>query len=140
MRAYQSNQREQRNRYNMYPGESFELPAGASVTFHSPYAPGYAMKRLWVPSLNLPIALHEYLDQYRFPIRYSYVKEGWPLSYYQTVSCNGNREAQDAICRTRVTPSTDSPDCKGIQITPLLLHTGVASAEHDQPCMKKIIV
>src|SRR5204862_4417636 len=26
--------------YDIQPGESFELPAGASVTFHTPYAPG----------------------------------------------------------------------------------------------------
>src|SRR5438094_8004053 len=71
--------------YDIQPGESFELPAGASVTFHTPYAPGNAFRRFWVASLDLPRPLHPYLERHGFPVRYSYVKEGWPLSYYQTV-------------------------------------------------------
>ena len=119
MRAYQDN-REKTTKpfYNIYPGESFELPAGASVTFHSPYAPGYAMKRLWVATLNLPIALHEYLDQYGFPIRYSYVKEGWPLSYYQTVFATEMGSAEMPSAGRAFTPELLTHlIAKGIQIT-----------------------
>src|SRR6266516_1789203 len=77
MRAYQDN-REKMTRpfYDMQPGESFELPASASVTLHTPYAPGHAWRRLWVASLDLPGPLHPYLDRHGFPIRYSYVKKG----------------------------------------------------------------
>ena len=135
MRAYQDN-REKTTKpfYNIYPGESFELPAGASVTFHSPYAPGYAMKRLWVATLNLSIALYEYLDQYGFPIRYSYVKEGWPLSYYQTVFATEMGSAEMPSAGRAFTPELLTRlIARGIQITPLLLHTGVASTEHDEP-------
>ncbi len=135
MRAYQDN-REKTTKpfYDIYPGESFELPFGASVTFHSPYAPGYAMKRLWVATLNLPISLHDYLDQYGFPIRYSYVKEGWPLSYYQTVFASEMGSAEMPSAGRAFTPELLTRlIARGIQITPLLLHTGVASTEHDEP-------
>ena len=135
MRAYQDN-REKTTKpfYNIYPGESFELPSGASVTFHSPYAPGHAMKRLWVATLNLPTSLQDYLDQYGFPIRYSYVKEGWPLSYYQTVFASEMGSAEMPSAGRAFTPELLTRlIARGIQITPLLLHTGVASTEHDEP-------
>ena len=135
MRAYQDNREKTTTPfYEIYPGESFELPAGASVTFHSPYAPGYAMKRLWVATLNLPISLHDYLNQYGFPIRYSYVKAGWPLSYYQTVFATEMGSAEMPSAGRAFTPELLTRlIARGIQITPLLLHTGVASTEHDEP-------
>ena len=68
-------------------GETLQLPGGASVTLHTPYVRGHGNgpHRLWIASLSLPYALQEYLEEYGFPIRYSYVKEAWPSSYYQTV-------------------------------------------------------
>ena len=135
MRAYQDNREKTTTPfYDIYPGESFELPAGASVTFHSPYAPVHATRRLWVATLNLPKSLDDYLNQYGFPIRYSYVKEGWPLSYYQTVFATEMGSAEMPSAGRAFTPELLTRlIAKGIQITPLLLHTGVASTEHDEP-------
>ena len=135
MRAYQDN-REKTTKpfYTIHPGESFELPAGASVTFHTPYVPGHAVSRLWVATLNLPIPLHDYLDQHGFPIRYSYVKEGWPLSYYQTVYATEMGSAEMPSAGRAFTPELLTRlIARGIQIAPLLLHTGVASTEHKEP-------
>jgi S-adenosylmethionine:tRNA ribosyltransferase-isomerase len=135
MRAYQNN-REKTTRpfYDIQPGEFFDLPAGASVTFHTPYAPGHAVSRLWVATLNLPVPLHDYLDQHGFPIRYSYVKEGWPLSYYQTVYATEKGSAEMPSAGRAFTPELLTRlIAKGIQIAPLLLHTGVASTEHKEP-------
>jgi S-adenosylmethionine:tRNA ribosyltransferase-isomerase len=135
MRAYQDN-REKTTRpfYDIQPGESFELPAGASVTLHTPYVPGHAVSRLWVAALNLPIPLHDYLDQHGFPIRYSYVKEGWPLSYYQTVFATEMGSAEMPSAGRAFTPELLTRlIARGIQIAPLLLHTGVASTEHKEP-------
>ena len=86
IRTYQDN-REKTTKpfYDIQAGESFELPASATVTFHRPYARGQAFRRLWIASLDVAGPLHPYLDRYGFPIRYSYVKEGWPISYYQSV-------------------------------------------------------
>jgi S-adenosylmethionine:tRNA ribosyltransferase-isomerase len=135
MRAFQDMQKKTtRPFYDIQAGESFELPAGASVTFHAPYAPGNAFRRLWVASLHLPGPLHPYLNRYGFPIRYSYVKEGWPLSYYQTVYATemGSAEMPSAG-RAFTAELITRLIAKGIQIAPLLLHTGVASTEQKEP-------
>ena len=135
MRAYQDNlEKTTTPFYDIRPGESFTLPAGASVTFHTPYAPGNVFRRLWVASLHLPIPPHPYLDRYGFPIRYSYVKKGWPLSYYQTVFATEPGSAEMPSAGRAFTPELLTRlIAKGIQIVPLLLHTGVASTEQKEP-------
>jgi S-adenosylmethionine:tRNA ribosyltransferase-isomerase len=69
------------------PGETLRLPEGAVVTLHAPY-PWRTTRgegsRLWLSTLDLPLPLDEYLDRHGFPIRYGYVEESWPISYYQT--------------------------------------------------------
>ena len=134
MRVYQDN-REKTTRpfYDIEPGESFELPAGASVTLHTPYAPNHALRRLWLASLDLPSPLHPYLEQFGFPIRYSYVKKEWPLSYYQTVYATEMGSTEMPSAGRAFTPELLTQlIAKGIQIAPLLLHTGVASTEHKE--------
>ena len=135
MRAYQdSRDKITRPFYDIHPGESFELPDGGRVTLHAPYAPGLAVSRLWVATLTLSNPVHEYLDQHGFPIRYSYVKEGWPLSYYQTVFATEMGSAEMPSAGRAFTPELlTSLGARGIQIAPLLLHTGVASTEHNEP-------
>jgi S-adenosylmethionine:tRNA ribosyltransferase-isomerase len=135
MRTYQDN-REKTTKpfYDIQPGESFELPAGATVTFHTPYARAQAFRRLWIASLDLPIPQHAYLDRHGFPIRYSYVKEGWPSSYYQTVYATEKGSAEMPSAGRAFTPELLTRlIAKGIQIVPLILHTGVASTEHNEP-------
>lgn len=135
MRAYQDN-REKTTKpfYDIQPGESFALPAGASVTLHTPYGRNSALRRLWVASLDLPDPLHPYLDRHGFPIRYSYVKEGWPSSYYQTVYTTEMGSAEMPSAGRAFTPELLTRlIAKGIQIAPLLLHTGVASTENKEP-------
>ncbi len=134
MRAYQDNrEKTTKSFYDIQPGESFELPAGARVTLHTPYARGQS-RRLWVATLNLPVPLNDYLDQHGFPIRYSYVKEGWPLSYYQTVYATEMGSAEMPSAGRAFTPELLTRlIARGIQIAPLLLHTGVASTEQKEP-------
>jgi len=135
MRAYQdSREKTTRPFYNVHPGESFELPAEGSITLHTPYAPVHDVSRLWVATLNLPEPVHDYLNEHGFPIRYSYVKEGWPLSYYQTVFATEMGSAEMPSAGRAFTPELLTRlIAKGIQIAPLLLHTGVASTEHNEP-------
>src|SRR6266702_2396513 len=135
MRAYQDNREKTTTPfYDIQPGESFTLPAGASVTLHTPYAPGNVFRRLWVASLHLPIPLHPYLDRYGFPIRYSYVKKGWPLSYYQTVFATEPGSAEMPSAGRAFTPELITRlVARGVQFAPLLLHTGVASLEEHEP-------
>lgn len=121
-------------------GESYELPAGGKVQLLAPYSLERSRvntqpKRLWVAILQLPTPLLCYLERYGTPIRYRYVKQRWPLDYYQTVYANEPGSAE--------MPSAGRPFThqlitrlisQGVQIAPLILHTGVASLEsHEAP-------
>ena len=135
MRAYQDSQEKiTRPFYEVRPGESFALPAGARVTFDAPYRPDQASLRLWTATLHLPGPLHPYLAKHGFPIRYSYVKQGWPLSYYQTVYATepGSAEMPSAG-RAFTAELLTGLIARGVQVAPLLLHTGVASLEEHEP-------
>lgn len=114
-------------------GEALRLPGnpGSVATLLAPYAHG---SRLWVAALALPGPLDEYLDRHAAPIRYSYVREGWPLDYYQTVYATERGSAEMPSAGRAFTPELITRlVAKGVQVAPLLLHTGVASLEDDEP-------
>src|SRR5947208_3494256 len=72
------------------PPETRGLPGGAHVTLHAPYQAGdlpvpAGPVRLWIATLGLGEQVERYLERYGFPIRYGYVQQRWPASYYQTV-------------------------------------------------------
>src|ERR671921_2633361 len=71
------------------PGEALALPEGASLVLQTPYLSEKRQQRegsnrLWISTLNLPVNFNDYLDRHGSPIRYRYVRESWPVSYYQT--------------------------------------------------------
>lgn len=125
--------------YEGVAGEQLCLPDGGQVTLHTPHHAGQRFEendriRLWLASLCLPMPLGDYLAKFGFPIRYSYVREEWPISYYQTVFANevGSAEmpsAGRAFTHEMITELV----AKGVQIAPLILHTGVASLEDHEP-------
>lgn len=113
-------------------GETLRLPAGGSATLRRPYGAG---DRLWMATLQLPTLLDDYLAAHGTPIRYRYVHEEWPLSYYQTVYAT---EAGSAEMPSAGRPFTSDLItrlvARGVHVVPLLLHTGVASLEaHEAP-------
>jgi S-adenosylmethionine:tRNA ribosyltransferase-isomerase len=120
-------------------GETLSLPARASVTLHTPYrADQRGQKgsnvRLWVATLDLPVSFDNYLSEYGFPIRYGYVKQAWPLSYYQTVYGTEAGSAEMPSAGRAFTPELITQlVAQGVQIAPLILHTGVASLEDHEP-------
>lgn len=123
--------------YRIKAGESLQLLGGAAVTLHVPYQHSRGDKgpqRLWIATLDLPSALDEYLERYGFPIRYSYVKEGWPSSYYQTVYATEKGSAEMPSAGRAFTHELITQlVARGIHVAPLLLHTGVASLESHEP-------
>ncbi|GAC1678998.1 MAG: S-adenosylmethionine:tRNA ribosyltransferase-isomerase [Ktedonobacteraceae bacterium] len=131
--------------YGGRAGEVLRLPDGAEVSLLAPYldnrqenqenreAPR-GPQRLWLATLNLPAPLLTYLEDYGFPIRYSYVKERWPLAYYQTVYATEPGSAEMPSAGRAFTPELITRlVAHGIVIAPLLLHTGVASLEEHEP-------
>jgi len=125
--------------YEGAAGEQLVLPNGGKVTLHTPYNAGQRFGengrvRLWLASWQLPLPLGDYLAARGFPIRYSYVRQEWPISYYQTVFANevGSAEmpsAGRAFTHEMITELV----ARGVQIAPLILHTGVASLEDHEP-------
>jgi S-adenosylmethionine:tRNA ribosyltransferase-isomerase len=125
--------------FAMERGENLQLPAGGHATLHTPYdcgcgRPASGPARLWVATLHLPDQLLAYLAQYGSPIRYGYVREEWPAQYYQSVFATemGSAEmpsAGRAFSESLITRLVAA----GIELVPLLLHTGVASLESHEP-------
>ncbi len=90
--------------------------------------------RLWIATLQLPYPIHDYLARHGFPIRYGYVKQQWPASYYQTVYATEKGSAEMPSAGRAFTPELITRlVAHGIQIAPLILHTGVASLEEHEP-------
>ena len=120
-------------------GETLSLPGGASATLHVPYRqdrtlPRGTADRLWIASLRLPCPLNRYLSAHGFPIRYSYVKQEWPIAYYQTVYATEAGSAEMPSAGRAFTPELLAGlSARGVEIVPLLLHTGVASLEDHEP-------
>jgi S-adenosylmethionine:tRNA ribosyltransferase-isomerase len=112
-------------------GETLRLPGGATATLHTTYGES---QRLWISTLDLPATPDEYLDRYGFPIRYGYVRESWPLDYYQTVYATEAGSAEMPSAGRAFTPELiTNLVASGVQVAPLILHTGVASPENHEP-------
>jgi S-adenosylmethionine:tRNA ribosyltransferase-isomerase len=124
-------------------GETLRLPGEASIMLLNPYhaarhAPTAETPcvRLWIAALSLPKAqkIVDYLEQYGFPIHYGYVKQQWPSSNYQTIYVTEMGSAEMPSAGRAFTPELITRlVAKGIQIAPLLLHTGVSSLEAHEP-------
>nr|WP_267471319.1 S-adenosylmethionine:tRNA ribosyltransferase-isomerase [Actinomarinicola tropica] len=67
------------------------------------------------------------------PIRYGYVEDRWPLSAYQNVYAREPGSAEMASAGRPFTADVITRlVSKGVGITPVVLHTGVASLEADE--------
>ena len=139
--------------YDAEAGEMLHLPGGATATLHVPYSrqqvntlpsppntltiPGIQKKghtRLWIATLQLPFPLQIYLARYGFPIRYGYVKQQWPGSYYQSVYTTEIGSAEMPSAGRAFTPELITRlVARGMHIAPLILHTGIASLEEHEP-------
>ena len=118
-------------------GTALRLPAGGQATLLAPYplvGSLESMSRLWMAALVVPDTVPAYLARFGFPIRYSYVKESWPLAMYQTVFANEVGSAEMPSAGRPFTPELVTRlVSSGIEIAPILLHTGVASLEDHEP-------
>ena len=118
-------------------GTRFEIEGGGCVSLLAPYPLAGSLtahSRLWLAALQLPEPLLVYLERFGRPIRYSYVTQPWPKPLYQTVFATEPGSAEMPSAARPFTPELVTRlVSNGIQIAPLLLHTGVASLEDHEP-------
>jgi S-adenosylmethionine:tRNA ribosyltransferase-isomerase len=117
-------------------GAVINLPDGGQVALLDPYSPGPGGRgvRLWVSRLALPEPLHRYLTRHGRPIRYGYVRGSYPISAYQNVYATEPGSAEMPSAGRPFTPEVLTRlVAKGVGVAPLLLHTGVASLEANEP-------
>jgi S-adenosylmethionine:tRNA ribosyltransferase-isomerase len=117
-------------------GDVLVLPDGGTVALLTPYSPGPGGRgvRLWVSRLVTPDRLHSYLARHGRPIRYGYVRGQYPIAAYQNVYATEPGSAEMPSAGRPFTPEVLTRlVAKGVGVAPLLLHTGVASLEANEP-------
>src|SRR5580704_8157593 len=108
------------------PGDRIPLPAGAELTLDE-----RVTGRLW--RARLSTAVVPYLLRYGKPIRYSYVRQDWPLAAYQTVFATRPGSAEMPSASRPFTPEVVTRlVARGVTFAPLTLDTGVSSLEGDE--------
>ena len=120
-------------------GERVRLRGGGSVTLLAPFGDHPAALpngsvRLWEADIARPGGVMAYAEEFGAPIQYGYVRERWPLYMYQTMF---GMEPGSAEMPSAGRPFTADIvmrlQSKGVVVTPIILHTGVASLEVGEP-------
>ena len=102
----------------------------ATVTLDTPYLDS---TRLWVAQVDLPQPVFTWLAVHGQPIRYGYVDRPWPIAAYQNVYATEPGSAEMPSAGRPFTPEVITRlVAKGVGVTPLVLHTGVASLESTE--------
>ena len=118
-------------------GTAFDLEGGGRITILAPYPLADSLdarSRLWIAAPELDAPVLAYFERFGTPIRYDYVRSPWPASMYQTIFATEAGSAEMPSAGRPFTPELVTRlVANGIQIAPLLLHTGVASLEDDEP-------
>ena len=103
---------------------------GATITLETPYLDS---DRLWIARVDLPQPVFTRLAVHGQPIRYGYVERPWPIAMYQNVYATEPGSAEMPSAGRPFTPEVITRlVAKGIVVSPLVLHTGVASLESTE--------
>jgi len=119
--------------------ERLRLASGGMARLVEPYRPTGRRQpsssvRLWVADLGLPTDVLSFAAEHGAPIRYGYVPRRWPLEYYQTIFASEPGSAEMPSAGRPFTPAVLTRlEQFGVQVAPLMLHTGVASLETGEP-------
>jgi S-adenosylmethionine:tRNA ribosyltransferase-isomerase len=114
------------------PGEQLVLPGGLRLLVRGEHPAGQS--RLWRATPSTPTERASYLGRHGTPISYGYVDGEWPLASRQNVYATVPGSAE--------MPSAGRPltehllvrlMARGVVVAPLVLHTGVSSAEDHEP-------
>jgi S-adenosylmethionine:tRNA ribosyltransferase-isomerase len=123
------------------PPPSADLVLGEGASLHLEHHLD-GSERLWVARLDLPQPVLTWLAVHGKPIRYGYVERPWPLSTYQNAWSSVPGSAEMPSAGRPFTPELVTRlVAKGVGVTPIVLHTGVASLEADElPYPERVVV
>jgi S-adenosylmethionine:tRNA ribosyltransferase-isomerase len=114
-------------------GEHVQLAGGGDVTLLDAYPAGQRPVRLW----RAAVAVDEvpaYLAVHGRAIRYSYVRQDYPMTDYQTVFARDPGSAEmPSAGRPFTTDIVLDLVTRGIAVAPITLHTGVSSQQVGEP-------
>ena len=111
-------------------GERLNLPGGARAELLAPYLG----RRLWIAALESPTSLLEYLGRHGQPIRYGHLDGDTPLEAHQTVFASEPGSAEMPSAGRPFTPEVVTRlVSRGVDVVPVVLHTGVSSLELGEP-------
>jgi S-adenosylmethionine:tRNA ribosyltransferase-isomerase len=120
------------------PGRELALCGGGTATLLGPYRGA----RLWTVRVDVGEPVLTWLAGHGRPIRYGYVPRPWPLDAYQNVYATEPGSAE--------MPSAGRPFtadvimrlvARGVGVSPIVLHTGVASLDADElPYPERFVV
>ncbi len=118
-------------RRGAHAGQRLQLPAGGEAELLA----GHLGSRLWIADLNLGgRGVIEYLEAHGRPIRYRHASGDWPLEAYQNVYASepGSAEMPSAG-RPFTAAAITRLVARGVDVVPVVLHTGVSSLERGEP-------
>ncbi|HEX5405670.1 MAG TPA: S-adenosylmethionine:tRNA ribosyltransferase-isomerase [Pseudonocardiaceae bacterium] len=122
------------------PGQRYPLPGGAQLVLRQ----RYSRERLWIADLRTGGfgSVQAFLRVHGMPIRYGYVHRNWPIAAYQTVFATHEGSAEmPSAARPFTNRLVTRLVSAGVQVAPILLHTGVASPEaHERPYPERFSV
>ena len=111
------------------PRSPLSLGEAATASIEAPYG---TAGRLWLARLRCPNVHWPGWPPGR-PIRYGYAEQPWPLSAYQNVYALEPGSAEMPSAGRPFTPEVITRlVAKGVGVSPIVLHTGVASLEADE--------
>ncbi|MFJ9562039.1 S-adenosylmethionine:tRNA ribosyltransferase-isomerase [Streptomyces fuscichromogenes] len=123
-------------------GTGVRLPGGGRLVLEEPLSE--RGERLWWARASVDVC--GMLREHGRPIRYSYTARDQPLSVYQTVfalaSADGAGSAEmPSAARPFTARLVAELVSRGVQFAPVVLHTGVSSAEvHEPPYAERFAV
>jgi S-adenosylmethionine:tRNA ribosyltransferase-isomerase len=111
-------------------GEELAVAGRGRVRLVEPFR---GSERLWVAELALPAPVLEHLERHGRPVRYRHLDGAWPLEAHQNVYADepGSAEMPSAG-RPFTAELITRLVARGIDVAPVVLHTGVSSLERGE--------
>jgi S-adenosylmethionine:tRNA ribosyltransferase-isomerase len=117
------------------PGDRWMLPGGVALTLEEPYPEaGVPTSRMWTATVDPATHTATYLPRFGRPVTYPYLRSAPPPAAYQTAFADVAGSAEMPSAGRPFTPElVVRLIVRGVAVAPIVLHTGLSSAEAGEP-------